>query len=131
MNIKYFNKGYLDKTAELRPRTSNAILGAAIGGIPAAIYGAASKTPLINALKYGTAGAIAGGSLGYLAPLFAESALKQMSPVDIAEQLKSEEVQRGIRHFGGPTWQDLFSHPNKKLFETPRGLTEILKMLGK
>jgi hypothetical protein len=135
MNIDYFQNGYLNKKAEIRPRTSNALIGAALGGIPSAIYGGiTTKTPLINALKYGGAGALAGGTLGYLAPISAVSALKQMSPVDIAEHLKDPNVIKALKahkkdslmDFG---WQDLFMSPKKEFFEGSKGIERIVKML--
>ena len=134
MNIDYFQNGYLNKKAELKPRTSNALIGAAIGGIPSAIYGASTKTPLVNALKYGGAGALAGSALGYLAPISAISALKQMSPVDIAEHLKDPNVMKALKAHKKDSlmdlgWQDLFMSTKKEFFESSEGLEEIVKML--
>ena len=129
MNIQYFCKGYINKNAELKPRTYNALIGTALGGIPSAIYGATTDEPLINALKYGTAGTLAGGGLGYLAPLSAESALKQLSPADITKQLQSEKVRDWLKSVQGLTWQDIFISPKEKFFKTPGRLIEVLKML--
>ena len=132
----------LSEKLGIRPRALTAILGGALTGLPAAIYGGMTagdtESATAKALQYGSAGALAGAGAGYLAPLSQEGLLRQLAPGDISEQLKSEKIRdiinrrsRGVlENIADYGWADLFDSATKRQLQQHGWTTEnIVKAL--
>ena len=87
----------MQKKAEMRPRLKNALIGAAVGGIPSALYGAlTSKSPISDALTYGLLGSGVGGSIGYLCTLSTKNTIKEILTPEYVSSIKKKQTGRFV-----------------------------------